>query len=467
MYITISGIKYTQIKALAFAPEIDITGGSIPVSEFQADIVTSDVIPYGELAYLYDDLDGLWAMYRIVYAERVELESVRVRAQSRVAMLENMMLPEVMYETATPLEDILRETFTTMWGGYFYNIGEYEIDAAFQNTSLKGYFPEQKARERLQWVLYAIGGYVKDFFGEALGIKPIPLDGEMTAPAAQTFYKPKLTFKDYVTGVWAVSTEYTKVDEKPEDREQKYIEVGEGNYYLITTQEMQIGNPDVPENAPPNVAKLKDMGIIGPDNVSGLLARMGDTLFNRMEVDLDCVNNGLYMPGQYLRAYIDKNRMAGGVVTRCDFRFGVQARSSIKLTGAEELALAQLSMVYTYGETTLGQRALSLPVGHEYEVQSLWIDRTEDGENTIYRALDEKVAGVMPEGGAEVEVPCAPYPKVRTKFSQNGDFFPEPWTAIEPAVVKVSKVGDSVTGLDKDGRQVTVTLDENGYLSYR
>lgn len=470
MYIIIDGTEYTEIKNLSFGPEIDATGGSVPVSEFQVDILTSDAIPYGEDACLYDDLDALWAQYRIVYAERVELESVRVRAQSRVAMLERMVVPAVMYQAATPLEDILRDTFTTQYGDYPYSIGEYTIDPAFENTSLSGYFPEQKARERLQWVLYAIGGYVKDYFGEGLEIRSIegadPLVIPLTVPSSQTFYKPKLTYRDYVTGVKAVTTEYTPTPEKPEDRDQKYIEV-DGRFYLVTTQEIQINNPQVPENAPPNVAELKEMGIINPDNVSGLLSRTAENLYNRMEVSLDCVNNGLYMPGQHLKVYIDKDRMAVGIVTRCDFRFGVQARATLKLAAAHELLVAQLNMIYTHDDKTLGQRALTLPVGSEYDVQSLWVDRTEDGERTIYRALDEKVAGVLPEEGATVEIPCAPYPKIRTKFSKNGDYFPQAWTAIEPALVNVNKVGASVTGLDSSGRQVTVTVDENGYLQYR
>lgn len=466
MYIIINETKYTELKSLSFAPEIDVSGGSVPVSEFQADIVTSDAIPYGELAYLYDDLDDLWAMYRIVYAERVELESVRVRAQSRVAMLERMMLPEVMYEQATGVEDILRETFTTMYGGYYYNIGEYTVDPAFDNVTLTGYFPEQKARERLQWVLYAIGGYVKDFFGEVLEIRAIPSAGETLVPEGRTFYKPKLTFRDYVTGVKAVTTEYTPTPEKPEDRDQKYIEVGEGNYYLVTNQEIQINNPDVPENAPPNVAELKENGIVGPGNVSGLLRRMGDYLYRRMEVDLDCVNNGTYMPGQYLAAYVDPERIVAGVATRCDFKFGVQARASVKLTSAVELPCAKLTMKYISGGTQLGKRALYLPIGHGYDLQALWIERTEDGERTIFRPLSPRITGTMPQSNTAVEVPCEPYPRAKIKITENGEYLPEEGSCFEPVVVKVKKTGTSVSGVDGSGNPVSAYLDPDGYIRW-
>ena len=70
--------EYTVIGELSFDPAVDLVGASLPIDEFQADIHTADTIDIGAYAELYDDSDGLWASYWVIYAEHIDARTLRV-----------------------------------------------------------------------------------------------------------------------------------------------------------------------------------------------------------------------------------------------------------------------------------------------------------------------------------------------------------------------------------------------------
>ena len=88
MKIIINSTTYSGLKNLSYSPETDVFGNSLPINEFRADIITTDDIAMSQWAELRDDLNALWAKYWIVYAERIDRQTVRIQAQSALRLLE-------------------------------------------------------------------------------------------------------------------------------------------------------------------------------------------------------------------------------------------------------------------------------------------------------------------------------------------------------------------------------------------
>ena len=83
----------TTLKALAFAPEVDLTGQTLPINEFTADVETGEDIQTGQFARLLDGRDNLWARYWVTKAERKTLKLTSIRAQSPLVWLDRTRMP--------------------------------------------------------------------------------------------------------------------------------------------------------------------------------------------------------------------------------------------------------------------------------------------------------------------------------------------------------------------------------------
>lgn len=185
MKIEIGGVIYTRLKSVSFPPSADLMGQSVPIDEFTADIITKDDIGIGRTAELWDDRDKLWAAYWIVYAERIDEQTLRIRAQSMLVLLDRDTLPPTMYN-AEPVADVLVECFANT--GAAVGVYEYELDSAFASATITGFCPEQTARTRLLWVCFAIGAYVRSSFSGKILIMPID-NTETLIPIDKT-YRP-------------------------------------------------------------------------------------------------------------------------------------------------------------------------------------------------------------------------------------------------------------------------------------
>lgn len=399
MKLIIDGITFNRFKSLSFAPEADLIGQSLPINELQADIITDSAIALGGQAILRDDLDNIWADYRVSYAERLDPGVVRVRARSLLTWLDQDILPAAIYDH-TPVEDVLRVVFSNL--GATVGVYLYTLDSAFAGATVTGYCPEQTARERLLWVTFTLGAYVRQAFSETIDILPVSAQAVLI-PIENTFWRPSVTYADYVTEVRVKYYKYTLTEDPGRDES---VTV-DGNTYVVETAEMSLANPDAPEAAPRNIVTFDAVKIVNAENVSDILSFLGRWYFKRTAVDLDIINNAAYIPGQKVTAYIDEDAMMTGFIGSASFRFGVQARASMKLTGVVDVSSGGLTIVYMCDGVQIGKASYRFPVGFVYSIPNPYIDISYNGHRYIHRPVNATVDGTMPAGSQTVTEPEA------------------------------------------------------------
>lgn len=387
---------YTEVTNLSYAPSADLAGASIPINEFQIDIHTDDTIAIGTYAELYDDLDNLWAQYWIVYAEHIDLTTLRVRAQSEIGILDKITLSAEYYEDAS-VTSVLNDTILWSTIGSVVPMS-YSLDSSFSNETITGFFPRQTARERLMWIAFTIGGYVKTFFNQTIEI--LPVDNTVTAiPMGDTYWKPSITYNAWVTAIRGYAYTFTLGTPSTTDT---YVTDWIGNTYIVTETVITIQNQNAPEAAPENVVEIKGLYILNPDNISSVLTRLAQWYFDRTEVDFDAINNGTYMPGDRVSVHTDDEKIVTGYITTATFAFGLQAKAKMHLTGVADIPAGRLKVVYKYNGTTIGKKVYSLPVGYTYSITNPYIDKTMNKHRYIFRPLAESITGTMTAGTTTV-----------------------------------------------------------------
>lgn len=402
MKIVIGENEYADIKALSFAPETDVVGSELPINQFSAAIITADAIDVGDFALLYDDLDNLWAKYWITEADRVNERQVNILAESILLLLDRRELEPAMYDGET-VEDVIEDIFSAVEAQY---PGSYELDPSLANLTLTGYVAHHSAKYRLQVVCFVIGAYVKSFFGDKIEI--LPIDDTITdIPVDKTFWRPSVSYDDYVTAIKASAYTYTEGIPGNVD---KWVEV-DGVYYIETKQEISLINPDVPITAPINEVLFDEITLINEDNVDDILSRVSDIYFKRGKVEAEVINNAEFEPGANVTLPVNMNTLVSGFVKSCSFTFGVQAKAKIEVIPVETVESALLTINYFCGYKPLGSEEHLLPVGRAYSIELKFIEKTDKIEDdswlswregmsrTVYRPTNSPITGVLPSGG--------------------------------------------------------------------
>lgn len=386
--LDINSTSYTSIKAINFAPESDITGSSVPINRFTVEIVTAAALEgaVGANALLYDRTGKLWGKYWIIDVEKVDANLVRVEAQSVLMLLDRITLPAVMYNGASAANviDGIFSGVSAIYGGAVYS-----LDSSFEQETLTGYCPEQTARERLQWVCFVMGAYLKTFFSQLAEILPVSDDAEII-PESKTFWKPSVSYGDHVTAVTATSYSYVQGTPQATD---EWVEVG-GAYYIQSTQKTSLTNPDAPVTANTNDIEIDGCTLINASNVASILSRLSTYYFNRMEVSADVINNGEYEPG---KKYVvcTGDRLITGFARTCSFKFGHQARATLKLMQSEPTESGNLIIEYSYGSRVVGSKAYMLPSGYVYSIENPHIDSSMDSHRYIFYPENEYATGTV------------------------------------------------------------------------
>ena len=387
MKVKIGSKTYTAISGLSFIPETDVVGTSVPVNEFVINVYTDDSIRNGADIELRDDRNILWAKYWITAAERVASNVVQVRAQSKIMLLERVTLPAVKYNNATLLT-ALNTVFASLGNNAF------AVDTALDNnTVISGFCPEQTARERLLWLCFVAGAYVKTFFTDTILILPVD-DTEVPVPMEQTFYKPSITYDDYVTAVEV--TYYTFTQGTPQTTD-KWVTDGV-LYYIVTSNKVTLLNSNVPETAAENVIKVDGVTLINSANVDDICSHLAKYYFERVRMDLDIVNNANYAPGQRLLVYADEDTMVTGYASKMEFSFGLQARAKVSLIAAQLKASGNLIITYKWGTMKLKRIKYNFPVGYTYQIVNPYIDTPIERHRYVFRPVNQYATGAIAEG---------------------------------------------------------------------
>lgn len=387
MYIQIGIHTYRTLRNISFVPEVDITGTSVPINELSVDIITADEIELGMQLELYDDVNTLFARYTIVYAERTAPRTVTVRARSDVAMLDAVTLPATMYDTTAPgvLVDVFGSVSTS-----------YSLHSSFQSVAVKGFCPEQTARERLAWLCLVLGAYVKSCFNSTIEILPLD-ESDTLIPLGRTFWRPSITYNDYVISFSVIGYSFTQGT--PQTTDQWVEDDGGVTYIVRKTGAALTPDPDtVPEGAIGTAMQVGDVMLVNQNNISAVLARLSSYYFTRQEVDLDVINNGEYVPGQRVTVQIDDATLMTGYIQSAAFRFGTQARSTLHVVVADIRPSRQLIVKYMYNRKKLGEETFLLPVGYSYSLENPYFDVTLFKNRRIYRPLTANVEGTIIDG---------------------------------------------------------------------
>lgn len=396
MIITINNTNYTKLKNLKFDPQADITGTEVIVNRFECEIITDNNISEADTAYLYDDLNNLWAKYWITKSER-HGEAVKIIAQSALLLLNRITMPARFYSN-TSLSSALSDIFAQISAIYGTS---YTIDASLSSKTITGYAPEQSARDRFQWICFVVGAYVKTFFSDTVDLLAVD-DTPSLIPLEKTFYKPKLVYGDVVTAIKVTAYSYTQGTPQTTD---KWVEVN-GTYYIETTQDFTLANPDVPATATDNIIEIKDVKLVNTVNVSEILTRLSTYYFQSLEVEADIINNGEFLPGKRFYLYSDVKSMVVGYLKSATFSFGLQARSSLKFAQSQTINGKELAIEYYYNDKTLYTSRFWLPVGYIYTIETKYVDYYEDGHRYIFYPLTDEITGTMPDADTVVRVEC-------------------------------------------------------------
>lgn len=391
MIVKINDTVYTQIRNLSFSPETDITGSSLPVNQFFVEIKTTDVIGVGINAYLYDYDGDLWAKYWITESVVVDEGWYKVTAQSIILLLDRFTLPAVVYN-GTGVTSVLNTIFSTIASVY---PGEtvYTLDPTLSSATVTGYCPEQTARERLLWVIFSIGGYLKTYFNEYAEI--VKLDTTLTAiPENVTFWKPEISYGDYVTAVKVRAYTYTQGTPQATDT---WVTDGV-NYYIQTYQDFTLTNPDIPITVTDNVVFIDKVTLVNQSNAATILGVLSQYYFKRIEVKAEVIDDGEYLPGDKCQIS-NGDRLLAGFIIKADFKFGTAKKASLQLVQSDVLASAKLILQYMWGNVLLKKLSYLLPVGYAYSVSNPYIDKVVNSHRYIFRPQAENASGTMVSGG--------------------------------------------------------------------
>lgn len=321
MKITIDRV-YTHLKNLSYAPEADVTSGTVPINEFEAEIYAyADDLSPGIAASLRDDLDQLWAQFRLAEIKRLDERTLRVLAQSLIAALEGRQMAGVMYEL-TPLADVLTAIFQSS--------ASYTLAAALQNKTVSGLAPEQSARDRLQWVLTAVGAYVQQTNASLPTIQPTPAPDEiaLSIPVSDVYWRPDVETTERTESVCATAYTYMLLDDWTADDK---AQLGDETYLVLKRRFWLASAAEIAFLSTQNPV-AKGVTLLSPDNVASVLAAQYPYVFSARTVEADVINNDSYIPGDIVSVPTTAggDRITG-VVDSASFAFGLQAKSTLKV----------------------------------------------------------------------------------------------------------------------------------------
>lgn len=378
--------KSYEIENLSFAPQVDLTGNSMPINEYTCDVIFPDGVPDDIMwCDLYDDSDRLWVGWRIRHTQRITDKCLRVTCTSWLHETEYIQLDAEMWTDKS-----------AAWAIYECFNQVVTVSASIAAKTLTGYVPAQSGRERLTWLLFVLGAYPVDVYCSAIEIRAVDATSALI-PFDRTFARPTVDTADWVTGLKI--TTYTFRQAASEDEWKQ----NDSSYmfpmpWIATEQTFTLTNPDAPTNATENVVEIDGIYIINPGNVSALANRLAKYWFNPAEAQLDCINNRQYRPGDLVIAYTDTENMIAGFIRQASFAFGKQARSTLRLVAAQRITGARLTINYTCLGGRIKQAHYYLPVGYTYSISNPVIDRTYRRVRYVYYPQAEAVTGTIVAG---------------------------------------------------------------------
>lgn len=256
----------TELKAVKAIHEVDLISSTVPINVLDVNVHSADEVDYmfqKKQPVELTDNDDLIGVYFIDKGERTGRLDISFSCKDVIGLLDLVTYGGGLWLTDTPLTTILNNVF----GGAY----EFDIDPAYQNSTLRGYIePNKKQREALQHIAFALGAVVDTTGTNKIRIFPPPTGAADEISAKQTYTGGKVTTSDTVTGVEV--TAFDIVNEIPADNDTS-IEF-DGVKYKYTTQIFTARNPNTVTSDPENVKKFDKCYLVNSSN--------GQTLANNI-----------------------------------------------------------------------------------------------------------------------------------------------------------------------------------------
>lgn len=399
MKVSINNIKYTEIKNLVYNLQVDVTNNNLPINEFDVDIESENDFETGSFAILLDDNENVWAKYIITDNRRIDSKWVRVQAKSPLILLERIKMPAVKYNGSgfTYIVDSIFDGAEQIAGVLLhYTSTEY------MSKTVTGFCPEQTARERLQWLCFSVGAYVKTMFNNVVEILPVDTTS-IDIPANKVFWQPELTYSDYVTAIKIKSYSVTIGTPQTTD---EWVTDGT-NYYIVTSTEHVVSNVQAPSTAQENVITVDKNMLVNDTNYQEILTRLASYWFNRLSISADLINNGEYLPATKCNIPTTVNLITG-FINSASFQFGHSSRSKTIIKDGYETSSALLTIRYIYNLSVIHETQYRFIVGYNYNIPTIYIDVTNDNsERTIYMPEHSSITGVKTQNDEVINEACS------------------------------------------------------------
>lgn len=417
---------YRELSKLTYSPEIDVTCVTMPVSEMSVTILTRDRIDVGSIIELFDDTDHKWCSMPVIYAELEDPEHVTVRGMSVLARLDSCELPAYMcrnefvgYVIDRIMSAMYRET-GVRW--------PVHVTEDMYVKRINGYFPKQSARARMQWILLVTGSTVADWHMERdtqydinvgkttneeitdyIYIHPIDDEVEHLIPIESTYWRPKITYRDYVTAIKVTSYEY---EHRLPSRTEEYIEIkadetsrATGDIWTQTSAVATLVNTAAPNGIMENVVEIDNVTIINDDNVDEVMTHLAKYHFTRNQVDIAAINNFDWLPADRIIGYLNAHELFTGYLNSCVFTFGKQAKAQMVLTPAEAREGAEVIVRYVWNGMTVKERTYTLPVGYEWVMRTEYVEVEHLGHYYVLMPTIEQYNVPIASGGTTLTIP--------------------------------------------------------------
>lgn len=393
--------EYRDIKSISFAPEHDPRMETLPICQYEAEIVTDDPPEdfTGDFVDLHEDLGYgtaatntlLAGMYEIYDAEQVGRGVVRVKAQSLIGWLENRTLDAEYFEGMT-----LRTFISRLFTDLPMNDGEptwtddtlpFDIDSTPTYYSITGFCPIQTARERLQWIAQAhmlhvvqygarsgVGLYITkslDFLSGWTGGRPyklVRIENTYRKPvvkkasgynAATVYCYGPFQMTEYKAQDWTSSVLRRVWDLG----EEKWVDVP--IYYQFASDNYNDGTGVLG-----SVVEIKDNTLFYFHN-RGVHDYNAAPYFRKYEAEVDILqikedgaNDTYVWPGDRVRFYVDTDTIYEGIVKSASFTFGSLARTKLVIsTDATPVPVSYIDLVFRFRNDSVGfaTRRYTLP----------------------------------------------------------------------------------------------------------
>lgn len=281
----------TELKTVKAIHEIDLISSTVPINVLDVSVHSKDEVDYifqkKQPVELTDNGD-LIGIYFIEKGERTGRLDLSFSCKDAIGLLDLVTYGGGLWLTDTPLQTVLYDVF----GGAY----EFDIDPAYQNSTLRGFIePEKKWREALQHIAFALGAVVDTTGTNKIRIFPPPIGQGTEISDKQTYTGGKVTTSDTVTEVTV--TAYIISDERPGDNDES-IEFN-GVKYKYYTDTKHAYNPNTVTSDPENVKKFMKCYLVNLSNAQKLADNIMAYYQRRNKYTFKHVLNGEKVAGRY------------------------------------------------------------------------------------------------------------------------------------------------------------------------